>query len=172
MTAVCCVLAAPAMAGGGIDLYATYSEVVDGENAFGLGARLDLGGVHWRFDAAATAFAEIDDVSIGDSDGNDSVDVRAYDFGLRYVFKDGHALRPYLGGGLSYLTANATYASIDSGFGAYAMAGLRYGKKPGMNFMGEIIYRMAEFDATTSLTDTYDVDVGGLALQVGLSFVY
>lgn len=172
MTAVCCVLATPVMAAGGVDLYATYGEVVDGENDFGLGVRLDFGAVHWRFDAAVTAFGEVDDVSFEGSNQKDSITVRAYDLGLRYVFKDGHALRPYLGGGLSYLTANATYASVDSAFGAYGMAGFRYGKKPGINFMAEVIYRMADADVTASLTETHSVDVAGLALQVGLSFVY
>ena len=171
MTAVCCVLATPVMAAGGVDLYATYGEVVEGENDFGIGVRLDFGGVHWRFDAAATAFGEVDDVSIG-ATVDDSISVRAYDLGLRYVFKDGHALRPYLGGGVSYLTANATSTSIDSGFGAFGMAGLRYGKKPGINFMAEVIYRMADVDATASLTETHSIDLGGLALQVGISFVY
>ncbi len=174
MTAVCCVLASPALAGGGIDLYASYGEVVEGENAFGLGARLNLGGVHWRFDAAVTAFGEADDISsVGDvSFEDDSVSVYAFDLGLRYIFKDGDSLRPYLGGGVSYLSVNADIASVDSGFGAYAMAGLRYGKKPGINFMAEVIYRMAEVDASTGLTDAAELDVGGLALQIGLSFVY
>jgi hypothetical protein len=174
MTAMCCVLAGPALADGGIDLYATYGEVIEGETAFGLGARLDLGGVNWRFDAAANAFAEVDGISDVDeiSFEDESVSIYAFDLGLRYVFKDGHTLRPYLGGGVSYLTANATSASIDAGFGAYGMAGLRYGKKPGINFMAELIYRYAEVDASSGLTDTAELDVGGLALQVGLSFVY
>ena len=31
--AACCVLATPAFAGGGVDLYGTYGEVVDGDGA-------------------------------------------------------------------------------------------------------------------------------------------
>jgi outer membrane protein W len=125
-------------------------------------------------DAAANAFAEVDGISgVDDIPFEDeSVSVYAFDLGLRYIFKDGHSLRPYVGGGVSYLTANATTVSVDAGFGAYGMAGLRYGKKPGINLMAELIYRFAEVDASSGLTETTELDIGGLALQVGLSFVY
>ena len=172
--AACCVLASPAFAGGGVDLYGVYGEVVDGDYELGLGARFSLGGTHWMFDIGATAFQELEGVSIIDQNPNeqDSVRYRAYDLGLRYIFYEGHKLRPYVGAGLSYAQVSAIYLQMDSGLGLYGMVGIRYGKTPGINFMAELIYRWAEVQARYSLVEERDVTVGGLGLQVGISFVF
>jgi hypothetical protein len=172
--AACCVLAGPAFAGGGVDLYGAYGEVVDGESEFGLGARLSLGGVHWMVDAAATFFLEVEDTQIIDEnpDLDDTFEYRSFDLGLRYLFYDGHKLRPYLGGGLSYASASATYLNVDGGIGAYALGGIRYGRTPGITFMAELIYRWAEVTAKYSFVEEQDIDIGGLGLQVGISFAF
>ena len=39
MMAACCVLASPALAGGGVDLYLGYGDVVDGNYELGIGAK-------------------------------------------------------------------------------------------------------------------------------------
>jgi len=172
--AVCCVLASPAFAGGGVDLYGVYGEVVDGEYELGLGARFSIGGTHWMFDIAATGFMDVEDASIIDQNPvlNDSFKYRAFDLGLRYIFYESHKLRPYVGGGLSFAQASATNIRVDSGLGRYGMVGLRYGKVPGINFMAELIYRWAEVQATYNLIEERDVTVGGIGLQVGISFVF
>jgi hypothetical protein len=174
MMAVCCVLASPAFAGGGVDLYGAYGDVVDGEYEFGLGARLSFGGTHWMVDVGAVGFQDAEGVSIGsqDSEQKDTVKYRAYDLGLRYMFYDGHKFRPYVGGGLSYAQVSAIYVQLDSGLGAYAVGGLRYGKTPGINFMAELIYRWAEVQARYNLTEQKDITVGGFGLQVGISFAF
>lgn len=172
--AACCVLASPAFAGGGVDLYGAYGEVVDGESEFGLGIRLSLGGIHWMFDAAATGYLEVDGTQIIDENPalDDTFKYRSFDLGLRYLFYDGHKFRPYLGGGVSYASASATYLRVDGGVGLYLLGGMRYGKTPGINFMAELIYRWAEVTAKYGLTDEKDIDIGGLGLQVGISFVF
>jgi hypothetical protein len=174
MMAACCVLASPALAGGGVDLYGVYGEVVDGEYELGLGARFSLGGTHWMFDIAVTEFMEVEDTPIIDQNPviDDSFKYRAFDLGLRYLFYEGHKLRPYVGGGISYAQASATHIRVDSGLGLYGMVGIRYGKTPGINFMAELIYRWAEVQARYGLVDERDVTVGGLGLQVGISFVF
>jgi hypothetical protein len=174
LTAACCVLAGPALAGGGVDLYGVYGDVIDGEWEFGLGARLSLGGTHWMVDAAATGFLEVEGVEgvpeVPSSD--ETVKYRSFDLGLRYLFYNGHKLRPYLGGGASYAQVSAIYVDVDGGLGFYGLAGLRYGNTPGINFMAELIYRWAEVQATYGLVNQQDVTVGGLALQVGISFIF
>jgi len=172
--AACCVLASPAFADGGVDLYGVYGEVVDGEYELGLGARFSIGGTHWMFDIAATGFMEVEDTSIIDQNpvGDDTFKYRAFDLGLRYIFYEGHKLRPYLGGGLSYAQASATHIRVDGGLGLYGMVGLRYGNDPGINFMAELIYRQAEVEARYALVEERDVTVGGIGLQVGISFVF
>ena len=174
MMAACCVLVSPALAGGGVDLYGVYGEVVDGEYELGLGARFSLGGTHWMFDVAVTEFMEVEDTPIIDQNPviDDSFKYRAFDLGLRYLFYEGHKLRPYVGGGISYAQAGATHIRVDSGLGLYGMVGIRYGKTPGINFMAELIYRWAEVQARYGLVDERDVTVGGLGLQVGISFVF
>ena len=175
LTAVCCVLASPVFAGGGVDVYASYGEVVDGEAELGLGIRLSLGGEHWMFDAAATGYQTVSNVQIVDENPyeNDSFKYRAFDLGMRYIFYDDlHKLRPYVGGGVSFASVSATYARVDGALGLYGMAGLRWGKTPGIQFTGELIYRWAESDVMVGLADEYDVTVGGLALQAGIAFVF
>jgi hypothetical protein len=174
MMAACCVLASPALAGGGVDLYGAYGDVVDGEYELGIGARVSLGGTHWMFDFGATGFLTAEGVSIFDdvpSENND-VKYRVFDLGLRYLFYNGHKVRPYLGAGLSYAQVSATMVRMDSGLGLYGMAGLRIGKSRGINFMAELIYRWAEVQARYALAGERDVTVGGLGFQVGVSFVY
>lgn len=174
LTAACCVLAGPALAGGGVDLYGVYGDVVDGEWELGLGARFSLGGTHWMIDAAATGYLDAEGVEVVPEvpASDESVKYRSFDLGLRYLFYNGHKLRPYLGGGISYPQVSALYLDVDGGIGFYGLAGLRYGKTPGINFMGELIYRWAEVQAKYGLVNEQDVTVGGLGLQVGLSFIF
>jgi hypothetical protein len=171
--AACCVVASPAFAGGGVDLYATYGEVVDGDGALGLGARLSIGGVHWMFDVGATGYSSVDSKIDNDNPNpDDNVKYRAFDLGLRYLFYDGHKVRPYLGFGATYASASAEFARLDGNIGVYGMAGMRYGKTPGIQFMADLMYRWVEIEARYGLTDEQDLRVGGLALNVGLSFVF
>lgn len=174
MMAVCCVLASPALAGGGVDIYGAYGDVVDGNYELGMGARFSMGGTHWMFDVAATGYLTAENVSILEATSDDSVDVkyRAFDLGLRYLFYDGHKVRPYLGAGVSYAQASAVNMRIDSGIGLYGMAGLRVGKPTGINFMAELIYRWAEVPGRYGLGEERDITIGGLGLQVGVSFVF
>jgi hypothetical protein len=173
--AACCIVASPALAGGGVDLFASYGEVVDSESEFGLGFRVSLGGTHWMADAGFAGYQTVENFQIIDESPyeNDDFKYRVYDLGLRYVFYDEyHKLRPYLGGGASLASSSTTYARVDNDLGFYAIAGLRYGKTPGIQFMGELIYRWAEAEVSYDLIDEDDVTVGGLALQVGLSFIF
>lgn len=175
VTAMCCVLASPVFAGGGVDVFAAYGEVVDGEADLGLGIRLSIGGENWMVDFTASGYQTVSHVQIVPENPNedDSLKYRAFDLGLRYLFYDEfHKLRPYVGGGASWASASATYASVDGALGFYGMAGLRYGKTPGIQFMGELIYRYANSDVSVNLVEQYDTDLGGLALQVGISFVF
>jgi len=175
VTAVCCLLASPVFAGGGVDLFGTYGEVVDGEADLGLGIRLSLGGERWMFDAAASGYQTVSNVQIVPENPyeNDSFKLRIFDLGLRYLFYDEfHKLRPYVGGGASYASCSATYARVDGSLGLYGMAGLRYGKTPGIQFMAELIYRYARVDVLVNPAEEYDTSVGGLALQVGISFIF
>lgn len=175
MTA-CCFLASPVFAAGGaVDLYAAYGEVVDSEYDLGLGIRVSLGGTHWMVDAAFTGYKTIENTNIIDwnPDQDDNIKYRAFDLGLRYLFYDGgHKLRPYLGAGLTYASASASSLSMDGGLGMYGMAGLRWGSTPGIQFMAELMYRYTEITARANLIDEFDMKIGGFGLQVGVSFVF
>jgi hypothetical protein len=173
--AACCFLASPAFAAGGaVDLYAAYGQVVDGENDLGLGIRLSLGGTHWMFDVAATGYKTVENTDIIEQNPteNDDIKYRAFDLGLRYLFYEGHKLRPYLGAGVTYASASATYLRLDAGMGLYGMVGMRYGRTPGIQFMAELMYRYTEIEARGTLIDEFDMKIGGLGLQVGMSFVF
>lgn len=172
--AACCVLASPALAGGGVDLYGAYGDVVDGQWEFGLGVRLSLGGTHWIVDAAATGFLDAEGVEFVPEvpSSDESVKYRSFDLGLRYLFYEGHKLRPYIGAGISYAQVSAIDTDVSGGVGFYGLAGVRFGKTQGINFMAELIYRWAEAQARYGLIDEYDVTVGGLGLQMGMSFIF
>lgn len=171
--AACFLLASPAMAGGAVDLYGTYGEITDGDGGLGLGARLSIGGVHWMVDVAATGYQDVES-KIDGSNPNPKEDVkyRAFDLGLRYLFYDGHKLRPYLGFGATYASASAANTAIDGGLGLYGMGGIRLGKTPGLQFMAELMYRYTEVTAKYDLAASEDINIGGLALNVGISFVF
>ena len=174
VTAACLVLASPAFAGGGVDLYTGYGEVIDGEGSLALGIRVSLGSENWLVDLAATGHRKVEDVKVIDANPNDddTATMRVFDLGLRYLFYDGHKLRPYVGAGASYHALSGTYVKLDAGLGLYAMGGLRYGKTPGIQFMGELIYRWAEVDASFDYGETVELDSAGLAIQLGVSFVF
>ena len=96
--------------------------------------------------------------SPGNPDTNDSLKYRAFDLGLRYLFYDGHKVRPYVGAWLSYAQVNAVNIDIDSGLGLYGLAGLASARPQGINFMAELIYRWTEVQARYDLIDEKDVD--------------
>jgi hypothetical protein len=172
----CCFLASPLFAAGGaVDLYVAYGEVVDSEYDLGLGIRVSLGGTHWMVDAAATGYKTIQHINIDgqNPEQDDNIKYRAFDLGLRYLFYDGgHKIRPYLGAGVTYASASASSLSLNGGLGMYGMAGLRWGRTPGIQFMAELMYRYTEISARANLIDEFDMKIGGFGLQVGMSFVF
>jgi len=52
------------------------------------------------------------------------------------------------------------------------MGGIRLGKTPGLQFMAELMYRYTEVTAKYDLAASEDINIGGLALNVGISFVF
>jgi hypothetical protein len=174
MMAACCMLASPVLADGGVDLYGSYAKVLDGENSYGIGGRFSLGGDNWMFDIGATWYKKVEDAEVVDDPEaqRDDFKFAPYDLGLRYIFFDGHKLRPYVGGGISYIDASSPNLRINGAFGIYALAGLRFGKQPGINFMADLLYRWAELDVRYGLVESRDVTVGGLGLNVGISFIF
>ena len=114
----CMLLAGPALADGGVDLFGTYGEVLNGEDSGGVGARISLGGTNWMFDFTATWYKEVVSIQIVDDPTveNDSFQIFPFDFGIRYIFAYERKLRPYFGAGVSYVAADANRLRVDDGF--------------------------------------------------------
>jgi hypothetical protein len=167
-------LAGPALADGGVDLFGTYGEVLNGEDSGGVGARVSLGGTNWMFDFTATWYKEVVSIRIVDDPtvADDSFQIFPFDLGVRYIFAYERKLRPYLGAGVSYVAADANRLRVDDGFGLYGLAGLRIGKQPGINFMGEIIYRWSDVNVKYNLNQDQDVTVGGFGASLGVALVF
>jgi hypothetical protein len=172
--AVCCLVAGPALADGGVDLFGTYGEVIEGENSGGLGVRVSLGGTNLLFDFTATWYKEINDIAVIDDPAvaDDDFQIFPLDFGLRYLFSDGKKVRPYLGGGVSYVVADANRLAVDDGFGLYALGGLRVGRQQGINFMVELLYRWAEVTVEYGQGLDDDVTLGGFGASAGIALVF
>lgn len=166
----CCLLASPAWAGGGLHLFGTYTEVSDNIEAAGAGGRLSVGGESLVFDITATWLPRRGG-DIVSQDGvriEDRLQVTPFDLGIRYVFSPGKQLRPYVGVGASYIVTNLNTGTVDDEVGFYGLLGLAWNRQREMGFYGELIYRDAEMTADYGFDGSYDVDLGGLGIAIGV----
>jgi len=174
VVAACLVMAGPALADGGVDLFGTYGEVINGEYGGGIGVRVSLGGTNLMVDFTATWYKEVNDVEVVSSSAvpDDSFQIFPLDVGIRYIFADGKKVRPYFGLGVSYMVADANRLRVDDDFGMYGMGGIRFGKQHGISFMIEGLYRWSEVTVTYGPNMDEDVTVGGFGGSAGISLVF
>jgi hypothetical protein len=168
------LLASPAWAGGGFHLFGTYGQINEWNETIGFGARVSVGGEKVIFDLTGTWYQERSTKigSAGGSDRFDDLQIAPIELGVRYVFSPGRDWRPYIGGGLSLVVTDLEEGRVDDEAGYYGMFGVLWHGGGAFGLYGELVYRQAE--VTYELEDgaRFDEDVGGVAGNFGIMFVF
>lgn len=135
---------------------------------------MDWGPADWPVNFALDIISSTKDKD-GDSfsprlDGS----VLEVDAGVRYYFIKDQPLRPYLAGGLSYVSAkvetdDVDFAFDDSAVGFWADGGLIWRIGERFNLGGDVRYTKAEVDVS-NIQNTRNVEAGGVTYGVLLGF--
>jgi len=168
-----CILAAPAWAGGGFSLFASYSELSDDASSLGAGLRVTVGGEHWVGDLTWTWFPSVDNVDTI-AGFEDTLQVIPTDLGVRYLFNSSGSFIPYVGAGGTFFYTNLNDGNADNTFGYYAMLGLNLGQNT-VKFFAEVIYRYGQADV--AYRDPIEpirgeLDVGGIGIDAGVIWTF
>lgn len=168
---ICCVLAAPAWAGGGFSLFGSYSEVSSEGQALGFGGRVTIGGLGWVGDLSWTWYPTENGILTIDGI-RDNIQITPLDMGFRYIFKNQGSFKPYLGAGATFFWVNLDRIDADNAWGGYAVAGFNLGRHR-TKFFAEVLYRFAESNVAyrhPSEPVWGKMDVGGFAVNAGLNW--
>jgi outer membrane protein W len=174
LLSICCTAAAQAE--GRISVLGSYWDLGEPGAVAGLGLRGSFGGQRVQIVTGATWYQNETLVARnGELLHRLDIDVLPFDAGLRYRFRK-EGLVPYAGAGLSYFLLDVERTSTDDELGYYGAVGVDgdFGRRLGMVL--ELMYRKAQANLTFSRSEGFqldrsaDVDLGGLALNVGLSW--
>lgn len=180
ITVLAMALTCGTAAAGGIGLFGSYWEIHDGDEAAGAGVRMTLGG-DLAFDIGFTYFDEVNppgsDAQLPPATTVADLQVLPIDVGARYTFTTGSLFRPYVGAGLSYFMIDLEGARADDEVGYYLMGGVLVGRERGVNLMVDLLWREAEGTVKVDtdghlVTDSTDIDFGGLGVNVGVMFTW
>ncbi len=170
---ICCVMAAPAWAGGGFSLFGSYSEINDDGQALGAGVRVSMGGERWVGDLSWTWFPSKDGVQTI-AGIEDTLQFIPTDFGVRYLFQTQGSFKPYVGGGGTFFYLNLNNGEVDNTWGVYGLLGFSLGEHRA-KFFAEVLYRWGDTDVHYFAVPnpiTGSMDVGGFAINAGLTWAF
>jgi opacity protein-like surface antigen len=154
---------------GGLGVFGSYWNPSDGDETFGAGAKLRIGVEPFYFGVRGTYYDDItEDVGADDDD----LQVIPVDVGAGLQFNIMDELQIYGGGGVTYFFLDADNGSIDDEVGWFLEAGVELGITSYMAVFGEAVWRSVEgtVDDDDIDTDRVDIDLDGLAFNVGLLF--
>ncbi|MEM7050704.1 MAG: outer membrane beta-barrel protein [Acidobacteriota bacterium] len=177
--------ASPAQAGN-VALYGSYWDTEDTGENIGGGARLGLMSVgSLEFEARVSFYEEAtDDLFDRILDGEDprtgnGIQVTPVELGVRFNLGRPIGFRPYIGAGASYYVLDADTGDVDDEGGYYGLFGFELGDQSGLRFFAEAMYRTVEatvefdrddFPDITIDEDQFDIDLGGVAINAGVTW--
>lgn len=178
------LLATPAQAGGNVnallgqrELDESYSDTEDIQEQDMLGLMMDWGGEGWPVNIALDIVDSSKDSDENEFDVNVDGSTLAIDGGVRWYFVKGKAFEPYLGGGLSYISAEVDTDGDsndiefdDSAVGYWVNGGIKWVLGERFNLGGDIRWEKAELDVEDDLGDPQDIEAGGLGYAVLLGY--
>jgi len=170
---VICMLAAPAWAGGGFSLFASYSELTEDVSATGFGLRATFGSEHVVGDLTWTWFPSNDDVDTV-AGYQDNLQVIPTDLGVRFLFNTSGSFIPYIGAGGTFFYANLNDGNIDNTVGYYGLLGFNAGGGKAKIF-AEVIYRYGKADFSyRHATDPIqgELELGGGGVNAGVIWTF
>jgi hypothetical protein len=174
----------PAQAGGNINVLIgqreqdeSFSDTEDIQEQDMLGLMMDWGAEGWPVNIAL-------DIVSGSADSNDNdfninVDgsTLAIDGGVRWYFLKDRSWEPYVGGGVSYISAEVDTDGEsndiefdDSTVGYWLNGGIKWVIGEHFNLGGDIRWEKAELDVEDDLNNPQDIEAGGLGYAVLLGY--
>jgi hypothetical protein len=178
------LMVTPAQAGGNINALLgqkeqdkSFSDTENIQEQDMLGLMMDWGAEGWPINLAL-------DVTSGSKDTNDeNFDVNvdgstlAVDGGVRWYFVKNRSWEPYVGGGVSYISAevdtsgeNNDIEFDDSTVGYWLNGGIKWVIGEHFNLGGDVRWEKAELDVEDDLGNPTDVEAGGLGYAVLLGY--
>jgi opacity protein-like surface antigen len=178
------LLATPAEAGGNVNVLVgqkeqdqSFSDRDNVQEQDMLGLMLDWGAEGWPVNVALDIVNSSKDVD--DDDFNITVDgsVLAIDGGVRWYFVKNRSWEPYLGGGVSYISAEVDTSGEsndiefdDSTVGYWLNGGIKWVIGEHFNLGGDVRWEKAELDVEDDLGEPRDIEAGGLGYAVLLGY--
>ncbi len=173
VTGLCLLLSGAAWAGE-FQLFGTYGEITGSDRSLGAGVRVSLGAKSVMFDLTATwlPVKSTDQITEVGAPVTDDLRVTPLELGVRFLLTPGPGFRPYVGAGASYFVVSAGSGDADDELGYYVVGGFTYGGAGGARLFGEAVYRSATSNVSYPGHGGTDIDVGGLAVSLGLGFAF
>jgi opacity protein-like surface antigen len=178
------LFAVPAEAGGNVNVLLgqkeqdqSFSDNESVQEQDMLGLMLDWGAEGWPVNIALDIVNSSKDVN--DNDFNITVDgsTLAIDGGVRWYFVKNRAFEPYLGGGVSYISAEVDTSGEsndiefdDSTVGYWLNGGIKWVIGEHFNLGGDVRWEKAELDVEDDLGEPRDIEAGGLGYAVLLGY--
>jgi len=143
---------------------ASYWDTSDGDSVWGVGGKVGVPFIINRLliEGRIYQFKEEDVDFFGD------VDITPVDLGLAFHITQDQSVNPFILAGVSYNFVDSSDIGLDSNFGYYLGGGLDVPLGEGFGLVGEALFRSAEFDAKSGLSESFDTT--GMTINVGLRF--
>jgi opacity protein-like surface antigen len=167
LTIVILALASPAARAGNFGLNVAYWDTDDAEDDVGLGGRVAFDvGEYVDFQVRGAFF---DDLEVTTPEGTVKLEAFPLDLGLAYGFLPDGPVNPYLGAGASYHFFSPRSGRVKEEAGWFAVAGVEAALEERWGIFAELLFRdvKATHEDTDPPTGTTDLDLGGLAANVG-----
>ena len=176
--------ATPAQAGGNLNVLLgqkeqdqSFSSTENVQEQDMLGLMMDWGAEGWPVNLAL----DIVDSSKDSNDNEFDVDVDgstlAIDGGVRWYFLKNRSWEPYVGGGVSYISAEVDTSGSsndiefdDSTVGYWVNGGIKWVIGEHFNLGGDVRWEKAELDVEDDLNNPVDIEAGGLGYAVLLGY--
>ena len=178
------LLAPQVQAGGNINVLigqkeqdTNFSDTKDVQEQDMLGLMLDWGAEGWPINLAIDIISSSKDSNDNNFNVNVDGSVLALDGGVRWYFLKNRAWEPYVGGGLSYISAEVDTDGQsndiefdDSSIGYWLNGGIKWVLGEHFNLGGDIRWEKAELDVEDGLGNSRDIEAGGLGYGVLLGY--
>jgi hypothetical protein len=178
------LVATPAEAGGNLNVLlgqkeqdTSFSDTESVQEQDMLGLMMDWGGEGWPVNLALDVVDSSKDSNDNDFDVNVDGSVLAIDGGVRWYFVKNRSWEPYVGGGVSYISANVDTSGQsndvefdDSTVGYWVNGGIKWVLGEHFNLGGDVRYEKAELSVEDDLNNPVDIEAGGLGYAVLLGY--
>jgi opacity protein-like surface antigen len=178
------LLATPAQAGGNINALLgqkeqdkSFSDTENIQEQDMLGLMMDWGAEGWPINLALDVVDSSKDSDDNDFNVNADGSTLAVDGGVRWYFVKNRSWEPYVGGGVSYISAKVDTSGEsndiefdDSSVGYWVNGGIKWVIGEHFNLGGDVRWEKAELDVEDDLGNPTDVEAGGLGYAVLLGY--